>query len=141
MHIPDDPLFYEKFLFHARRPRLQGLADAVWQDRRADLLGPVVSRGGAFDGDAGGGNPFLPTAIRLASQRKGQYGIKQHGAWETIQRAHAVANGCYVAVVNRTGHEVLDGVGGDGLEFWARVLWLERRAKSSPRPVRTRRRF
>jgi N-carbamoylputrescine amidase len=44
--------------------------------------------------------------------------VKQHNAWETIQRSHAVANGCYVASVNRIGHEILEGVGGDGLEFW-----------------------
>jgi len=44
--------------------------------------------------------------------------VNQHGAWETIQRSHAVANGCYVASVNRIGHEHIAGVGGDGIEFW-----------------------
>ncbi|TAL04545.1 MAG: acyltransferase, partial [Verrucomicrobia bacterium] len=49
---------------------------------------------------------------------KKTHGEKQHGAWELIQRSHAVANGCYVAVANRIGHEVIKGVGGDGIEFW-----------------------
>ena len=46
---------------------------------------------------------------------KATHGGRQHNAWETIQRAHAVANGCYVAVANRIGHEKLSG---DGIEFW-----------------------
>ena len=61
---------------------------------------------------------FYPTAIGWHPGEKNKYGINQHAAWETIQRAHAVANGCYVAVTNRVGHEILDGVGGDGIEFW-----------------------
>ena len=48
--------------------------------------------------------------------RKQSYGARQHSAWETIQRSHAIANGCYVAVPNRIGHEKL--AGGDGIEFW-----------------------
>ena len=47
---------------------------------------------------------------------KAKYGERQHSSWETIQRSHAIANGCYVAVPNRTGHEAPDG--GDGIEFW-----------------------
>ena len=61
---------------------------------------------------------FYPTAIGWHPGEKKKYGLKQHGAWETIQRAHAVANGCYVAAANRIGHEILDGVGGEGIEFW-----------------------
>ena len=61
---------------------------------------------------------FYPTAIGWHPAEKAKHGVKQHGAWETIQRAHAVANGCYVAAVNRIGHELLAGVGGDGIEFW-----------------------
>ena len=59
---------------------------------------------------------FYPTAIGWHPKEKAEYGDKQHGAWELIQRSHAVANGCYVAVANRIGHEAPDG--GDGLEFW-----------------------
>jgi len=61
---------------------------------------------------------FYPTAIGWHPGEKTKYGINQHSAWETIQRSHAIANGCYVAVANRIGHEILDGVGGDGIEFW-----------------------
>ena len=59
---------------------------------------------------------FYPTAIGWHPAEKKAFGANQHGAWETIQRSHAVANGCYVAAINRIGHE--RPVGGDGLEFW-----------------------
>ena len=59
---------------------------------------------------------FYPTAIGWHPKEKKEFGTNQHGAWEIIQRSHAVANGCYVAVVNRVGHEA--PAGGDGLEFW-----------------------
>ena len=115
MHIPDDPLFLREVLFHARRPGFRGLANPICEDRRADLLGPVVSGSGATDRPAGGGDSVLPDGDRLASLGESEHGSRQHNAWETIQRAHAVANGCYVAVANRIGHEKLCG---DGIEFW-----------------------
>ena len=59
---------------------------------------------------------FYPTAIGWHPGEKKKYGEKQHGAWELIQRSHAVANGCYVCVPNRIGLEKPDG--GDGIEFW-----------------------
>jgi N-carbamoylputrescine amidase len=59
---------------------------------------------------------FYPTAIGWHPSEKDEYGPNQHGAWETIQRSHAVANGCYVAAVNRIGVETPEG--GDGIEFW-----------------------
>src|SRR6185295_19553026 len=59
---------------------------------------------------------FYPTAIGWHPEEKAQYGARQHDAWETIQRGHAIANGCYVAVPNRIGHEAPDG--GPGIEFW-----------------------
>ena len=59
---------------------------------------------------------FYPTAIGWHPKEKAEYGSRQHSAWETVQRGHAVANGCYVAVPNRVGHEAPDG--GDGIEFW-----------------------
>jgi N-carbamoylputrescine amidase len=61
---------------------------------------------------------FYPTAIGWHPAEKKQFGPKQYVAWETIQRAHAVANGCFVAAANRIGHEVTAGAGGDGIEFW-----------------------
>jgi N-carbamoylputrescine amidase len=58
---------------------------------------------------------FYPTAIGWHPAEKKKCGVNQHNAWETIQRSHAIANGCYVAVVNRVGHEKLAG---RGIEFW-----------------------
>jgi N-carbamoylputrescine amidase len=58
---------------------------------------------------------FYPTAIGWHPAEKAEYGERQHSAWETVQRGHAIANGCYVAVPNRVGHEKLAG---NGLEFW-----------------------
>ena len=59
---------------------------------------------------------FFPTAIGWHPGEKAEYGARQHNSWETIQRSHAIANGCYVAVPNRVGHEAPDG--GPGIEFW-----------------------
>jgi len=118
MHIPDDPLYYEKFYFTPG-----DLGFKSWQTQYAkigvlicwDQWYPEAARLTAMQGAE---ILFYPTAIGWHPGEKKKYGIKQHGAWETIQRAHAVANGCYVAVANRIGHEILDGVGGDGIEFW-----------------------
>jgi len=118
MHIPDDPLFYEKFYFTPG-----DLGFKAWSTRYArigvlicwDQWYPEAARLTAMQGAE---ILFYPTAIGWHPAEKKKYGLKQHGAWETIQRAHAVANGCFVAVANRTGHEILPGVGGDGIEFW-----------------------
>ncbi len=118
MHIPDDPLYYEKFYFTPG-----DLGFRAWQTRYAkigvlicwDQWYPEAARLTAMQGAE---ILFYPTAIGWHPGEKAQEGERQHAAWETIQRAHAVANGCYVAAVNRVGHEVLAGVGGDGIEFW-----------------------
>jgi N-carbamoylputrescine amidase len=118
MHIPDDPLFYEKFYFTPG-----DLGFKSWRTRYAkigvlvcwDQWYPEAARLTAMQGAE---ILFYPTAIGWHPGEKKKYGLKQHGAWETIQRSHAIANGCYVAVANRIGHEILDGVGGDGIEFW-----------------------
>jgi len=118
MHIPDDPLFYEKFYFTPG-----DLGFKTWQTRYGkigvlicwDQWYPEAARLTAMQGAE---ILFYPTAIGWHPSEKKEYGERQHGAWETIQRSHAVANGCFVASVNRVGHEVIAGVGGDGLEFW-----------------------
>jgi N-carbamoylputrescine amidase len=118
MHIPDDPLYYEKFYFTPG-----DLGFKAWQTRYAkigvlvcwDQWYPEAARLTAMQGAE---ILFYPTAIGWHPDEKDKYGVKQHGAWETIQRAHAVANGCYVAVTNRVGHEILDEVGGPGIQFW-----------------------
>jgi N-carbamoylputrescine amidase len=116
MHIPDDPLFYEKFYFAPG-----DLGFKSWQTRYAtigvcvcwDQWFPETARLTALSGAE---ILFYPTAIGWHPSEKAQYGVRQHSSWETIQRGHAIANGCFVAVPNRVGHEAPDG--GDGLEFW-----------------------
>ena len=118
MHIPDDPLFHEKFYF---TPGDTGFK--AWQTRHGkigvlicwDQWYPEAARLTALQGAE---ILFYPTAIGWHPREKEKLGALQHDAWETIQRGHAVANGCFVAAANRVGHEILDGVGGDGIEFW-----------------------
>ena len=116
MHIPDDPLFYEKFYFTPG-----DLGFRAWQTKYAKL-GVLICwdqwypEGARLTALQGADILFYPTAIGWHPGEKEEYGTNQHGAWETIQRSHAIANGCYVAVVNRIGHE--RPLGGDGLEFW-----------------------
>ncbi len=115
MHIPDDPLYYEKFYFTPG-----DLGFRAWQTRYAkvgvlicwDQWYPEAARLTALQGAQ---ILFYPTAIGWLPADKAEYGKRQHAAWETIQRSHAIANGCYVAVPNRPGHEKLVG---EGIEFW-----------------------
>jgi N-carbamoylputrescine amidase len=115
MHIPDDPLYYEKFYFTPG-----DLGFRAWQTRYAkigvlvcwDQWYPEAARLTALQGAE---ILFYPTAIGWHPAEQKKYGALQHSAWETIQRAHAIANGCYVAVTNRIGHEKLSG---DGIRFW-----------------------
>ena len=115
MHIPDDPLYYEKFYFTPG-----DLGFKAWQTRYAkigvlicwDQWYPEAARLTALQGAQ---ILFYPTAIGWHPGEKKKYGERQHDAWETIQRSHAIANGCYVAVANRIGHEKLAG---RGIEFW-----------------------
>ena len=116
MHIPDDPLFYEKFYF---TPGDTGFR--AWQTRYG-RIGVLICwdqwypEGARLTALQGAEILFYPTAIGWHPGEKAEYGTNQHGAWETIQRSHAVANGCFVAAVNRVGLET--PIGGDGLEFW-----------------------
>lgn len=115
MHIPDDPLYFEKFYFTPG-----DLGFRAWQTRYGrigvlicwDQWYPEAARLTALQGAE---ILFYPTAIGWHPGEKAQAGEEQHAAWETIQRAHAIANGCYVAVPNRVGHEKLAG---KGIEFW-----------------------
>jgi N-carbamoylputrescine amidase len=115
MHIPDDPLFYEKFYFTPG-----DLGFRAWQTRYGrigvlicwDQWYPEAARLTALQGAE---ILFYPTAIGWHPREKAALGANQLAAWETVQRSHAIANGCYVAVPNRVGHEKLAG---DGIEFW-----------------------
>ena len=116
MHIPDDPLYYEKFYF---TPGDTGFR--AW-DTKFGRIGVLICwdqwypEGARLTAMDGAEILFYPTAIGWHPSEKAEYGTNQHGAWETIQRAHAVANGCFVAAVNRIGVE--QPVGGAGIEFW-----------------------
>lgn len=116
MHIPDDPLFYEKFYF---TPGDTGFK--AWKTKYAKI-GVLICwdqwypEGARLTAMQGAEILFYPTAIGWHPSEKAEYGVRQHGAWETIQRSHAVANGCFVAAVNRIGLE--QPIGGDGIEFW-----------------------
>jgi N-carbamoylputrescine amidase len=115
MHIPDDPLYFEKFYF------TPGDLGFVNFDTSFGRLGVLVCWDQWYPEAArltsiGGANIlFYPTAIGWHPAEKAQYGAAQLDAWRTIQRAHAIANGIYVAAVNRVGFE---GPPDRGLEFW-----------------------
>jgi len=116
MHIPDDPLYYEKFYF---TPGDTGFR--AWKTRFGkigvlicwDQWYPEAARLTALQGAE---ILFYPTAIGWHPHEKAKLGPTQYDSWELIQRSHAVANGCYVAACNRIGHEKL--AGGAGIEFW-----------------------
>ena len=116
MHIPDDPLYYEKFYF---TPGDQGFC--AW-DTAYGRIGVLICwdqwfpEAARLTALAGAELILYPTAIGWHPAEKVAEGKAQHAAWQTIQRSHAIANGCYVAAINRVGHESPDG--GEGLEFW-----------------------
>ena len=119
---PGRPALLREVLLHARRPRLPRLRHAGGRIGHAHLLGPVVSRRARGSRRSQGALVlFYPTAIGWHPSEKAEYGAAQRDAWRTIQRAHAIANGVYVAAVNRVGHEI-PPEGGPGLEFWGTIV-------------------
>jgi len=117
MHIPDDPAFYEKFYFTPGDLGFRAF------DTRAGKIGTLICwdqwypEGARLTALQGAVVLFYPTAIGWHPREKAEFGAAQRDAWRTVQRGHAIANGVYVAVVNRVGHEV-PPEGGPGLEFW-----------------------
>ena len=115
MHIPDDPLYYEKFYFTPGDLGFQNF------DTRYSRIGVLVCwdqwypEGARITSLQGANVLFYPTAIGWHPSEKAQYGEAQLDAWRVMQRAHAIANGIFVAAVNRTGFE---GPKEQGLEFW-----------------------
>ncbi len=94
MHIPDDPLYFEKYYFTPGDLGFRCFDTRYRAHRAAGLLGPVVSGSGAAGRAGRRAGAVLPDGHRLAPGREGrQYGAAQHDAWRTIQRAHAIANG------------------------------------------------
>jgi N-carbamoylputrescine amidase len=129
MHIPDDPLYYEKYYFAPGDLGFQAV------DTAAGRVGTLVCwdqwypEGARLTALQGAEVLFYPTAIGWHPAEKDEYGAAQYDAWRTIQRAHAIANGVYVAAVNRVGlehgevklanGEVLGNrASGQGIEFW-----------------------
>lgn len=119
MHIPDDPLFYEKFYFTPGDLGFKAF------DTHYGKIGVLICwdqwypEGARLTALAGAQILFYPTAIGWQPPEKEEYGERQHASWEIIQRSHAVANGVYVAVANRIGHEPTPaGNPGEGIEFW-----------------------
>ena len=123
MHIPDDPLYYEKFYFTPG-----DLGFRAWKTRYAcvgtlvcwDQWYPEAARLTAL---RGADILFYPTAIGWHPGEKTEHGAAQHAAWETVQRGHAIANGVFVAVPNRVGREA--PAGGAGIEFWGRSFVVD----------------
>ena len=115
MHIPDDPLYFEKYYF---TPGDLGFPNFETPFGRVGVLVcwdqwyPEAARISTLEG---ADVLLYPTAIGWHPSEKAQYGVAQLDAWRTIQRSHAIANGIYVAAVNRVGYE---GPPGTGLEFW-----------------------
>jgi len=116
MHIPDDPGYYEKFYFtpgdlgfRAIKTNVGPVAPLICWDQWFPEAARLVALEGA-------NVIFYPTAIGWHPHEKERYGAAQRDAWKTIQRGHAIANGIYVAVVNRVGHEKTGE--GAGIEFW-----------------------
>lgn len=115
MHIPEDPLYYEKFYFapgdlgfRAVSTRVGRVGTLVCWDQWYPEAARLTALQGALV-------LVYPTAIGWHPREKAEFGRDQLDAWRTIQRAHAIANGVYVAAINRVGHE---GPPGGGLEFW-----------------------
>ncbi len=115
MHIPDDPLYYEKFYF------TPGDLGFVAHDTHVGRVAPLVCwdqwypEAARLAALAGADVLFYPTAIGWHPGEKAEHGAQQLEAWRIMHRAHAIANGVYVAAVNRVGHE---GPANGGLEFW-----------------------
>jgi len=146
MHIPDDPLYYEKFYF---TPGDTGFR--AWETAYAKI-GVLVCwdqwfpEGARLTALQGAEILFYPTAIGWHPSEKKEYGAAQHDSWEVSQRAHAIANGCYVCAPNRIGHEIILNAKGkpenkEGIEFWGQSFiaspngQIVKRASSSKEEV------
>jgi len=115
MHIPDDPLYYEKYYFTPGDLGFRTFATAAgkigtlicWDQWFPEAARLTVLQGAEI--------LLYPTAIGWHPHEKNTWGADQYNAWQIVQRSHAIANGVFVAAVNRVGHE---GPPSGGLEFW-----------------------
>jgi len=122
MHIPDDPLYFEKYYFAPGDLGFQAVDTAFGRVGTLVCWDQWYPEGARLTALQGAEVLFYPTAIGWHPAEKDEFGATQYDAWRTIQRAHAIANGTYVAAVNRVGLEHGDVLGnraeGPGLEFW-----------------------
>jgi N-carbamoylputrescine amidase len=122
MHIPDDPLYYEKYYFAPGDLGFRAVDTAFGRVGTLVCWDQWYPEGARLTALQGAEVLFYPTAIGWHPAEKDEFGAAQYDAWQTIQRAHAIANGVYVAGVNRVGHENGDVRGnrieGPGLQFW-----------------------
>jgi len=118
MHIPDDPAYYEKFYFTPGDLGFRAFDTVVGRIGVLICWDQWYPEGARLTALAGASILFYPTAIGWHPDEKEPSGAAQRDAWRTIQRAHAIANGVYVAAINRVGHEKPPGAPGRGIEFW-----------------------
>ena len=130
MHIPDDPLYYEKFYFtpgdlgfRTFRTKFAPVGVLICWDQWFPEAARLTAMGGAQI-------LFYPTAIGWHPGEKDEYGVSQHASWQTMMSSHAVANGCFVAAPNRVGREFITDTNGsrvseDGIEFWGQSFVCE----------------
>ncbi len=127
MHIPDDPQYYEKFyfapgdlgfqVFHTRHAAVGTLI--CWDQWYPEAARLTAMKGAEI--------LVYPTAIGWFPREKAQWGQTQHASWRLMQQSHAVANGCYVAAVNRIGREPATGEA--GIEFWGQSFLCDPQGK------------
>jgi N-carbamoylputrescine amidase len=122
MHIPDDPLYFEKYYFAPGDLGFQAVDTAYGRVGTLICWDQWYPEGARLTALQGAEVLFYPTAIGWHPAEKDEFGAAQVEAWQTIQRSHAIANGIYVASVNRVGLEHGDVLGnrasGPGIEFW-----------------------
>ena len=129
MHIPDDPLFYEKFYF---TPGDLGFKAFATQYARIGVLicwDQWYPEGARITALKGAEVIFFPTAIGWHPGEEQAVNAAQHESWELIQRSHAVANGVFVAAPNRIGHETFAGIPGEGIQFWGQSFLCDPRGQ------------
>jgi N-carbamoylputrescine amidase len=127
MHIPDDPLYYEKFYFTPGDLGFKAFATTQGPVGTLICWDQWYPEAARMTSLMGAETLFYPTAIGWHPAEKAEFGEAQYSAWQTMQRAHAISNGVFVGAVNRVGHEygdvqhngvMMKGPEGAGLEFW-----------------------
>ncbi len=116
MHIPDDPAYYEKYYFTPGDLGFQAFSTPMGRIGVLICWDQWYPEGARLTALRGAEVLFYPTAIGWHPHEKERCGAAQQDAWRTIQRSHAIANGVYVAAINRIGLE--KPAGGAGIEFW-----------------------